>query len=161
VTEALRAHRVPPRRLVLEVSEHAVAQEPALTGRLAALRAVGVRVALDDVGVGYSALGRLGGVPVDLLKIGAPIVAQPPTGPGRPAGPLVEVLARLGDRLDIDVVASGVAGPAQLSVVRAAGCRYAQGDRCGAPVPAEHFEAALHAGHRLPRPRLEQPTERV
>ena len=53
VAEALRAHRVPPQRLVLEVTEHAVATDlDELIRRLAALRATGVRIALDDFGAG-------------------------------------------------------------------------------------------------------------
>ena len=60
VAEALRAHHVPPQRLVLEVTEHAVATDlDELIRRLTALRLTGVRIALDDFGAGYSSLGQL------------------------------------------------------------------------------------------------------
>ena len=66
----LRAHQVPPQRLVLEVTEHAVATDlDELIRRLGALRATGVRIALDDFGAGYSSLGQLRQLPVDILKI--------------------------------------------------------------------------------------------
>ncbi|HEX6497758.1 MAG TPA: EAL domain-containing protein, partial [Micromonosporaceae bacterium] len=58
VVDAFVDHGVPPDRLILEVTEHAVAVDvEQMIGRLAALRAVGVRVALDDFGAGYSSLG--------------------------------------------------------------------------------------------------------
>ena len=70
VAEALRRHRVPPQRLVLEVTEHAVATDlDELIRRLRALRATGVRIALDDFGAGYSSLGQLRILPIDILKI--------------------------------------------------------------------------------------------
>ena len=84
-----REHGVPPQRLVLEVTEHAVATDmEELISRLAELRATGVRIALDDFGAGYSSLGQLRTLPVDILKIDHALVAEPEsrTGHGRAAG---------------------------------------------------------------------------
>jgi diguanylate cyclase (GGDEF)-like protein len=135
VLEVLRAHRLPPGRLVLEVTEHAVAVDlDELAQRLGELRAAGVRIALDSFGAGYSSLGQLRRLPVDLLKIDRTLVAEP-------AGTLVEVVAGLGARLGLEVVAEGVAEPAQRAAVEAAGCRLGQGDLLHPPMLAEHVEA--------------------
>ena len=88
VADALRAHRVPPQRLVLEVTEQAVAIDlDELIKRLRALRAIGVRIALDDFGTGYSSLGQLRRLPIDILKIDHSLVAESePVGRGGATG---------------------------------------------------------------------------
>jgi diguanylate cyclase (GGDEF)-like protein len=167
VADALRAHRVPPQRLVLEVTEHAVATDlDELIKRLRALRAIGVRIALDDFGTGYSSLGQLRRLPIDILKIDHSLVAEaepdlgvPPlitlaggldplgnTKPTRPkGGPLVDIVVRLGHRLGLEVIAEGVTNQNELSAVLDAGCRFGQGQLFGWGVPAEHLEAMLDA----------------
>ncbi|WFE30805.1 bifunctional diguanylate cyclase/phosphodiesterase [Solwaraspora sp. WMMD791] len=151
VDEALRRHQVPPQRLVLEVTEHAVARDLAeLIRRLTALRATGVRIALDDFGAGYSSLGQLRNLPIDILKIDHSLVAEqgPPVAPspGRRAfAPMVDVVMRLGHQLGLEVIAEGVTNQAELAVVVEAGCRFGQGALFGWGVPAEHLEAMLAA----------------
>jgi diguanylate cyclase (GGDEF)-like protein len=146
VADALEAHRVPPQRLVLEVTEHAVATDlEELVRRLRALRMTGVRIALDDFGAGYSSLGQLRNLPVDILKIDQSLVAEPESSRTGTAAPLVDVVVRLGHRLGLEVIAEGMAEPQQLAVVEAAGCRWGQGWLFGAAVPAEHLEARLAA----------------
>jgi diguanylate cyclase (GGDEF)-like protein len=143
VAHVLRAHRVPPQRLVLEVTEHAVATDmEELIRRLGELRATGVRIALDDFGAGYSSLGQLRNLPVDILKIDQSLVAEPESRTGT-AAPLVDVVVRLGHRLGLEVLAEGIGTPAQRAVVEEAGCRLGQGSLFGWGVPAEHLEALL------------------
>ena len=161
VAEALRAHRVPPQRLVLEVTEHAVATDlDELIKRLRALRAIGVRIALDDFGAGYSSLGQLRRLPIDILKIDHSLVAEtePAGTPGlslaggvdleksaAKGGPLVDVVVRLGHQLGLEVIAEGVTNQRELAAVVEAGCRFGQGQAFGWAVPAEHLEAMLEA----------------
>ncbi|MEV4755319.1 bifunctional diguanylate cyclase/phosphodiesterase [Micromonospora sp. NPDC049559] len=151
VAEALRAHRVPPQRLVLEVTEHAVATDlDELIRRLGALRMTGVRIALDDFGAGYSSLGQLRRLPIDILKIDHSLVTEPEpatavTPDGRPFAPMVDVVMRLGHQLGLEVIAEGVTNPTELSAVVDAGCRFGQGQLFGWGVPAEHLEAMLEA----------------
>lgn len=135
VREVLRTHRVPPSRLVLEVTEHAIAVDVDEFRRaLASLRSIGVRIALDDFGAGYSSLGQLRTIPVDILKIDQQLVTDPD---------LVDVAARLGQRLGLQVIAEGIGDPAHRRVVEEAGCPYGQGFLFGRGVPAEHLEAML------------------
>ncbi|MGX4656172.1 putative bifunctional diguanylate cyclase/phosphodiesterase [Micromonospora sp. SCSIO 07396] len=151
VAEALRAHHVPPQRLVLEVTEHAVATDlDELIRRLTALRRTGVRIALDDFGAGYSSLGQLRRLPIDILKIDHSLVAEHepvrPVGRDGPAfAPMVDIVMRLGHQFGLEVIAEGVTNPAELAAVVAAGCRFGQGALFGWGVPAEHLEAMLEA----------------
>ncbi|MFF5178977.1 putative bifunctional diguanylate cyclase/phosphodiesterase [Micromonospora sp. NPDC000316] len=151
VAEALRAHHVPPQRLVLEVTEHAVATDlDELIRRLTALRLTGVRIALDDFGAGYSSLGQLRRLPIDILKIDHSLVAEHepvrPVGRDGPAfAPMVDIVMRLGHQLGLEVIAEGVTTPTELAAVVAAGCRFGQGALFGWGVPAEHLEAMLEA----------------
>ncbi|QGN50322.1 EAL domain-containing protein [Micromonospora sp. WMMC415] len=151
VAEALRAHHVPPQRLVLEVTEHAVATDlDELIRRLSALRRTGVRIALDDFGAGYSSLGQLRRLPIDILKIDHSLVAEHepvrPIGTDGPAfAPMVDIVMRLGHQLGLEVIAEGVTTPTELAAVVAAGCRFGQGALFGWGVPAEHLEAMLEA----------------
>jgi len=135
VREVLRAHHVPPQRLVLEVTEHEIALDVAEFRRvLESLRNLGVRIALDDFGAGYSSLGQLRQIPVDILKIDQGLV----TDQG-----LVDVAVRIGQRLGLQVIAEGIGDPAHRKVVEEAGCPYGQGFLFGRGVPAEHLEAML------------------
>lgn len=147
VSDALIAHRVPPQRLVLEVTEHAVATDvEELATHLARLRAVGVRIALDGFGAGYSSLSQLRELPVDLLKIDRRLVdAGPVAAHGGRSVPLVDVVVRLGQRLGLEVIADGVSDEERLRAVVDAGCRFGQGRYLGAAVPAEYLEAQLGA----------------
>ncbi|WP_435830991.1 putative bifunctional diguanylate cyclase/phosphodiesterase [Polymorphospora rubra] len=148
VAEALRAHRVPSQRLVLEVTEHTVATDlDELIKRLRALRAIGVRIALDDFGAGYSSLGQLRHLPIDILKIDHSLVAEqqsPAEGrSGRVFAPYVDVVMRLGHQLGLQVIAEGVTNQTEMTAVVEAGCRFGQGQLFGWGVPAEHLEALL------------------
>ena len=143
VADVLAEYGVPPQRLVLEVTEHAVATDmEELISRLTELRTTGVRIALDDFGAGYSSLGQLRKLPVDILKIDHALVAEPESRTGT-AAPLVDVVVRLGHRLGLEVLAEGIGTPAQRAVVEESGCRLGQGSLFGWGVPAEHLEAQL------------------
>jgi diguanylate cyclase (GGDEF)-like protein len=153
VADVLAELGVPPQRLVLEVTEHAVATDmEELVRRLAELRETGVRIALDDFGAGYSSLTQLRTLPVDILKIDHALVAEPESRTGT-AAPLVDVVVRLGHRLGLEVLAEGIGTTAQREVVEEAGCRLGQGSLFGWGVPAEHFETRLRTLQPVgPRP---------
>jgi EAL domain-containing protein (putative c-di-GMP-specific phosphodiesterase class I) len=164
VAEVLRAHRVPAARLVFEVTEQAVATDiDELKARLASLRDMGARIALDDFGSGYSSLGQLRGLPVDILKIDHSLVWDTGVRESQPA-PLVDIVVRLGHRLGLEVIAEGISDITQRTVVEQAGCRFGQGSLFGWGVPAEHLEALLAASQpmiaalpaQLPQPLVSQ-----
>ncbi|GAB4000186.1 hypothetical protein GCM10029992_31300 [Glycomyces albus] len=74
-----------------------------LVAQLQALRGAGVRIALDDFGSGYSSLGQLDRLPVDIIKLDRDLIAKDDGG----VGPLAEVAVELGRRLGMDVIAEG------------------------------------------------------
>jgi diguanylate cyclase (GGDEF)-like protein len=149
--DALDTHLVGPDRLLLEITEQAPGSRldpDALEVALAEVRAVGVRTAIDHFGTGPTSLAHLRKMAVDVLKVDRTLFAEP-VGRGGTVAPIMDVVMGLGDRLGLDVIASGLEAEAHLDVIRAAGCRYGQGNLFAAPAPPEHLEAYL-TDHRTP-----------
>ncbi|WMF04578.1 putative bifunctional diguanylate cyclase/phosphodiesterase [Micromonospora robiginosa] len=135
---ALAAYDVPPERLVVEVAEPAVGAElSTVVARLAGLRSLGVRTALDDFRAEHASLAQLRRLPIDLLKVGPHLVAPGADG----QRPLIDVVANLGDRLGVEVVVEGLESDGQVAGARRAGCRYGQGFALARPATAERVEA--------------------
>jgi diguanylate cyclase (GGDEF)-like protein len=115
-----------PSRLVLEMTETVLIENPeATTGRLQELRALGVRLALDDFGSGYSSLSYLQKLPFDKLKIDRSFVAgleQSANG-----GVIIQAIVTLGRALGMAVVIEGVETEEQRVLLRLAGCSEMQG----------------------------------
>ncbi|MGH8794876.1 MAG: putative bifunctional diguanylate cyclase/phosphodiesterase [Stackebrandtia sp.] len=140
LAQALLERGVPPSKMVVEVTEQDVAQDiDVLTAQLGALRGTGVRIALDDFGSGYSSLGQLHRLPVDILKIDRDLIAGSDDG----AAPLADVVVRLGERLGLATIAEGVETQAQLDVVQQAGCGLVQGYLLARPLPTSDIDALL------------------
>jgi len=127
-----------PRRVTVELTEHVLgADEHLVAERLGALRALGVRLALDDFGTGWSSLRLVRTMPFDLIKIDRTFTADVDQSPeGAEFAARIVALARSMGRM---VVAEGIEREAQLQVMAAMGCQYAQGWLFGAPVPPERF----------------------
>jgi diguanylate cyclase (GGDEF)-like protein/PAS domain S-box-containing protein len=148
---ALDAHLVVPERLLVEVAEQATGTRPtpeALEDALAAVRAVGVRTAIDRFGTDPTSLAHLRRMAVDVLKVDRSLFAEP-VGRGGPAAPIMDVVMNLGDRLGLEVIACGLEAEAHVDTVRAAGCSFGQGNLFARPAPGEHVEAYL-TDHRSP-----------
>ncbi len=125
VEAALRDTGLPPERLVLEITETAMAADtPGNLASLRALRRRGVRVAVDDFGSGYSSLGQLRRLPVDMLKIDREFLAEARSAQ---ATALLRAVVELGNGLGLTVVAEGVERQDQLALVRGVGCALGQG----------------------------------
>ncbi|MER7889486.1 bifunctional diguanylate cyclase/phosphodiesterase [Micromonospora sp. NPDC094482] len=136
----LAAYGVPADRLVVEVAEPRVGNElPTVVARLAGLRSLGVRTALDDFRAEHASLAQLRRLPIDLLKVGASLVDGAP-GAQRP---LIDVVVSVGERLGVEVVAEALESPAQVEGAYRAGCRYGQGFALARPATAERVEAYL------------------
>ncbi|MEV4518523.1 EAL domain-containing protein, partial [Dactylosporangium sp. NPDC049525] len=139
----LDSHQIDPADLVVELSERELgvdldrAVEP-----MATVRAIGVRTALDGFGTGATSLAHLRRLPTDMLKVDGALFTSQPTA-GGPAAPIIDVVVKLAQRLNVTVVAHGLEAERHLEVVRTAGCRYGQGHYYGTPAPAERIEAAL------------------
>jgi diguanylate cyclase (GGDEF)-like protein len=136
VAERLAHHGVPGARLTCELSEHTVMADPRRAGEvLNRLRALGVRLSLDDFGTGQSSLSYLKRLPLDELKIDRGFVSGI-VGDDHDAL-IVRSTIDLARNLGLEVVAEGVEGAEVLQRLRALRCDEAQGFHLSRPLPAE------------------------
>ena len=141
VRHVLKATRLAPHRLQIEITESSAMQNAAAAAEtLAELRALGVKVAIDDFGTGYSSLSYLQRFAIDTLKIDQAFVRDLP----REAAIATAVIA-MARTLGLDVVAEGVETRAQLDFLREHGCARAQGELFSPPLPAARCAAYLAA----------------
>ncbi|MFD0747953.1 putative bifunctional diguanylate cyclase/phosphodiesterase [Phytohabitans flavus] len=154
VKSLLAEREISPELIVVEVAESRLSADvAAVVPQLAALRSLGVRTALDDFGAGQASLQQLRRLPVDLLKIDGSIISAPsdqlPADLKGHSRPLIDVVADLGRRLGVEIIAEGLESVAQVRQAKEAGCRLGQGFALARPAPAERIEAFLEE-HRAP-----------
>ena len=134
VRRALAESGVAPSRLVLEITEGVLIDNPEeMLRRMQELRALGVRIALDDFGSGYSSLGYLQRFPFDKLKIDRSFVT--PLGQSPNAAVIVQAIVALGRALGVSIVVEGVETEEQRVLLRLAGCDEMQGFLFARPAP--------------------------
>jgi EAL domain-containing protein (putative c-di-GMP-specific phosphodiesterase class I) len=144
VRQTLAEHGLPPERLRLEVTETAMMQTGGATrGLLDELTALGVALSMDDFGSGYSSMGLLNRLPVDILKIDLGFVRMMDHGPRHLE--IVKTIVDLAHNLGMRVVAEGVEHPRQRETLARLGCEYCQGYLFARPAPEEEMEALLAA----------------
>ncbi len=136
---------LPPDRLVLELTEtHMPLLADSLRRDVQRMRQCGVRIAIDDLGTGYSSLTRITELPVDLLKIDLTFVQGMSTDPACAA--VVRGVLAIGAALGLDVIAEGVETAEQAEQLRAWGCSGVQGYLYGRPMPEEALRHRLGVG---------------
>ena len=142
VRECLQASNLPPQQLELEVTESALIEQPELAAQsLSELRALGVGIALDDFGVGYSSLSYLRNLPLDTLKIDKTFLQQMSDDARSTA--LVAAILQLGRTLELSVVAEGVETFEQFAWLRDQGDCLVQGFFIARPTPEPVFSVSL------------------
>jgi EAL domain-containing protein (putative c-di-GMP-specific phosphodiesterase class I) len=143
VAAALERSGLSADRLCLEITETALLVEDAgMMGTLARLKRLGVRLAIDDFGVGHASLAHLRALmPIDTLKLDRLFVAG--MIDDRKDEAIVAGVIRLAHSLGLDVVAEGVETREQALRLRALGCQSAQGYHFGRPLPSEEVAALL------------------
>ncbi|WP_341718215.1 bifunctional diguanylate cyclase/phosphodiesterase [Micromonospora sp. FIMYZ51] len=145
VLARLRAHHLPPDRLVLELTETlTLSQLDVVDQVLTRLRDSGIRLALDDFGTGYSSLSLLSRIPVHQLKIDRSFVTAMESS--TEAAAIVRSTLDLGRSLDLAVVAEGVEREAQRRALWELGCTAGQGHLFARPLATGTLLAALHRG---------------
>jgi diguanylate cyclase (GGDEF)-like protein/PAS domain S-box-containing protein len=126
VRDALQSSGLDPHRLVLEITESLMIDDIELAiERLGALRALGIRIAVDDFGKGYSSLTYLRRLPIDFLKIDKQFIDSVDADDKQ--GKLTAAIIGLTHLLGLACVAEGVERPAQEARLKKLGCDYAQG----------------------------------
>jgi diguanylate cyclase (GGDEF)-like protein/PAS domain S-box-containing protein len=135
VRNALRDSGLRGERLMLEITETALLENGARAKTvLNDLKTLGVKLCLDDFGMGYSSLAYLHQFPIDALKIDRSFVGG--VDGGLANAPIVEMLLRLADSLDLAVVAEGIATETQRARLLGAGCSFGQGFLFSPPLAA-------------------------
>jgi diguanylate cyclase (GGDEF)-like protein len=152
VGELLARHGVPADRLCLEITESALMADPSLAlAHLADLAALGIKLSIDDYGVGQASLAYLKILPVNELKLDRSFVTSIDTSPRNSA--IVESTIMLSHALGLTVVAEGVETEAELRWLIAHGCDVVQGYGIARPMPAALLPAWI-ASFRMPEPAL-------
>ena len=142
VESALRKSGLSAARLEIEVTESALIEDQALARHLlSSLRDVGVSLALDDFGVGFSSLNYLRHLPFDRLKIDRSFVAETVQNPD--AGAIVRAILGLARDLRLRVTAEGIETEDQLMFLRENHCGEAQGYLIGKPMSGDAVAAYL------------------
>ncbi len=145
VRTALSDSGFAPSRLVLEITEGVLVDNPdAMLKRIEELHALGVRVALDDFGSGYSNLGYLQRFPIDKLKIDKCFVDA--LGSTENGGVIIQAIVALGRALGLSVLVEGVETEQQRVLLRLAGCDEMQGFLFARPAPAKAIDGLLAQG---------------
>jgi len=155
VRDALASSGLAPQRLTLEITESVLMQDSeANMRRLSALRELGVRLAIDDFGIGYSSLAYLRAFPVDDLKIDKSFIAGIPRDDDALA--VVQTILQLARSLGLRVVAEGVETAAQYLALRALGADLVQGFYMARPavwpdaLDVAHGPRSWHLATQLP-----------
>jgi diguanylate cyclase (GGDEF)-like protein/PAS domain S-box-containing protein len=155
IPAALRDTGVAPASLELEVPEAMLAQHPEIKAQLTELRALGIRITIDNFGTGATALMDFQEFEIDVLKIDKAFVQHLPHR--REDSAITSAIISLAHNLGINVAAGGVETAEQLAYLKARDCTSAQGFIFSPPVPAEQFEELLLSGNwsrinRIPLP---------
>jgi Amt family ammonium transporter len=142
VTEALRKSEIRPDFVKIELTESvAMNDAPGTEQTMSQLRALGVKLSIDDFGSGYSSLSYLRRFSVDTLKIDQSFVSA--MEGGRENRAIVRTIVTLGQNLGLEVVAEGVETPSQLETLKSFGCDAAQGYFFSKPVPSQAVESLV------------------
>ena len=136
VTDIVKESGIYPPLLELEITESLLIEDPEASRKaLTKLKHLGVRISIDDFGVGYSSLNYLANFPVDTLKIDQSFVREMSEDQNRAT--IVAGIIQLAHSLGLKVVAEGVETPVQLRLLRDFGCDACQGYLYSRPIPEE------------------------
>lgn len=142
VTQALKEAELDPKYLELEITESAIMQDPEeAIITLLRLKNMGVRITIDDFGIGYSSLNYLRRVPLDSLKIDRSFISNLTTNYNDSA--ITRAIISLAHSLNLEVIAEGVETEQQMEFLRENKCDEVQGFLIGRPMPAEQVSKLL------------------
>ncbi len=140
----LQESRMDPRSLEFEITESFVMEHPEQSVRvLDTLKNLGISLAIDDFGSGYSSLGYLKRLPVHTLKIDQSLVRDIPSDPNDEA--IAKAVIALGHSLGLTVIAEGVETEMQGNFLRTEGCDQLQGYLYSEPLAVDAFLATLRS----------------
>ncbi|WP_030325698.1 aminotransferase class I/II-fold pyridoxal phosphate-dependent enzyme [Streptomyces sp. NRRL B-3229] len=151
VGRALRTPGLAPGSLQLELTETVLLRRDAqIQAVLGSLKDLGVHIAVDDFGTGFSSLRYLRDFPIDVLKIDKTFIDDITRDARQVA--LVEGIVRIADTLGLQVIAEGIEEPAQRDMLARLGCRFGQGFLFARPMTVAESERTLRQGGGLLTP---------
>jgi diguanylate cyclase (GGDEF)-like protein len=143
VKRILEESLLDPKYLELELTESVVMENGAMAiTKLNQLKALGVKISIDDFGTGFSSLSYLKHFPIDSLKIDRSFIKDIPTAPKDSA--ITKTIIALGRRLSLNVVAEGVETQEQFAFLLSRKCSEVQGYLISKPLPPEEAILLLH-----------------
>ncbi len=138
----LQSHSVDPALIELELTERCLMQDIDGTREcLRALKNMGVRLAIDEFGAGYSSLKYLRQFPLDVLKIDRSFVSD--LDANRDAQVICNAILSIAHSLSLDAVADGIESEQQVSLLTRNDCQYGQGRYFSAPIEADRIGAMM------------------
>jgi len=141
----LRRTGLAPQKLELELTESIFIEQPQkINGILERVKEMGIRIAIDDFGKGYSSLNYLKSYPADTLKIDKDFITDMRTANGRI---ILTSVIQLAKKLGLTIVAEGVEQPSQLQYLMDNECHEVQGYLLCKPVPAHECERFMRNFH--------------
>jgi diguanylate cyclase (GGDEF)-like protein/PAS domain S-box-containing protein len=147
--EILSGSGCEPGWLELEITESLLLEDnKAVRSMLQTISKMGVAIAVDDFGTGFSALSYLTRFPITTLKIDRSFISD--VDHDRKRAELVKAIIGISTALELKLVAEGVENDAQADFLLHAGCKEAQGYLFGKPMPALEFGDYLRSGDRAP-----------
>jgi diguanylate cyclase (GGDEF)-like protein/PAS domain S-box-containing protein len=136
-------------KLCIELTESAVVNSiEDLNNKMSMLRAMGISLAIDDFGIGYSSLSVLKNLPLNELKIDKSFVQDMANGTVESS--IVQTILQMGKNLNLRIVAEGVESDSQLAHLKQYGCSTFQGYFFERPCAVEVFEKALNINYIEP-----------
>ena len=133
---------IPPECLELELTEATIMSDPQrVLGSMAAMKALGLQLSIDDFGIGYSSLSYLKKLPVDKLKIDQSFIRNIARDSDNAA--VVRAVISIGRSMQLKVIAEGVENASQLAWLQAEGSEEAQGYYFSHPLPVQKMTALL------------------
>jgi EAL domain-containing protein (putative c-di-GMP-specific phosphodiesterase class I) len=149
IENILRASKLPPHRLNLEIMETAVSADPqAAYAVLEEIASLGVSFSVNDFGTGYSSLGYLSQFPINCLKLDRLFIDR--IGKDKASEEVIRTLLQLARKLKIRVVAEGVEQQDQQAFLADAGCELMQGYHFVRPMPGDKLLEWLAPDHDVP-----------
>lgn len=139
---ALNDSRIPPANLELEITESMAMTDPELLiNTLNKIKAMGVRISIDDFGTGFSSLSHLQKLNVDKLKIDRAFINE--ISVKNSEASIAKMIVQLSQNLRLEVIAEGVETQEQADILMAFGCDYAQGFLFAKPLLKKDLEVWL------------------
>jgi diguanylate cyclase (GGDEF)-like protein/PAS domain S-box-containing protein len=144
VTALIRQYGINPARLKFELTESVMLNDVAdVAEKMRALKKIGIKLSMDDFGMGYSSLFYLKQLPLDQLKIDRNFVRDITTDNNDAV--VVKSIIDMAQNFRMDVIAEGVETAEQLAFLKQHGCLSYQGFWFSKPVPIEEFEQKMSA----------------